>query len=112
MNKNILYSTAMLLASLTLGAWGSDSDDNNDKPAGYSVETVRQAEFTPCFSEVRGEKRFVADYAATAVLPIHESADSNQVRKTMSRGGQVLIKNGATYYNTAGCAHFRPLFNR
>ena len=43
MNKNILYSTAMLLASLTLGACSSDSDDNNDKPAGYSVETVSQA---------------------------------------------------------------------
>ena len=22
------------------------------------------------------------------------------------------LENGATYYNTAGCAHFRPLFNR
>lgn len=40
MNKNILYLTAILLASLILGACSSDDDD---KPAGYSVETVSEA---------------------------------------------------------------------
>ncbi|MBR1447709.1 MAG: hypothetical protein IJ588_03050 [Prevotella sp.] len=39
MNKNILYSTAILLASLTLGACSSDDDE----PSGYSVETVSEA---------------------------------------------------------------------
>ena len=40
MNKNIIYSVAILLASLTFGACSSD-DDNT--PAGYTVETVSQA---------------------------------------------------------------------
>lgn len=39
MNKNFLYSTAILLASLTLEACSSD-DDN--KLSGYTVETVSQ----------------------------------------------------------------------
>ena len=41
MNKNILYSTAILLASLTFGACSSDDDE--PKTEGYSVETVSQA---------------------------------------------------------------------
>ena len=41
MNKNILYSIAILLASLTLGACGSDDDDNNDGK-GYSETTVAE----------------------------------------------------------------------
>ena len=41
MNKNILYSTAILLASLTLGACSSDDDE--PKTEGYSVETVSEA---------------------------------------------------------------------
>ena len=77
-----------------------------------TVGTEELENVSPVITFFEGEKLFVADHAATAVLPIHESAGSNQVRKIMSRGGQVLIKNGATYYNTAGCAHFRPLFNR
>ena len=42
MNKNFLYSTVILLASLTLGACGSD---DNDTPSNYNytVETVSQA---------------------------------------------------------------------
>ena len=40
MNKNILYSTAILLASLILGACSSDNDDT---PSVYSVETVSEA---------------------------------------------------------------------
>lgn len=40
MNKNILYSIAILLASLTLWACGSDDEET---PSGYSVETVSQA---------------------------------------------------------------------
>ena len=40
MNKNFLYLTAILLASLTLGACSSD-DDNT--PSDYTVETVSQA---------------------------------------------------------------------
>ncbi|MBR0036613.1 MAG: hypothetical protein IJP70_03110 [Bacteroidales bacterium] len=39
MNKNILYSTAILLASLALGACNSDDDD---KPSDYTLETVSQ----------------------------------------------------------------------
>jgi len=41
MNKNILYSTAILLASLTFGACSSDDDE--PKTEGYSVETVSEA---------------------------------------------------------------------
>lgn len=37
MKKNFLYSTAILLASLTLGACSSDDDD---KPSGYSLESA------------------------------------------------------------------------
>ena len=40
MNKNILYSIAILLASLTLGACSSDDEE---KPTGYTVESVSQA---------------------------------------------------------------------
>ena len=48
MNKNFLYSTAILLASLTLGACGSDdndtpSDNNTPVETNYTVETVSQA---------------------------------------------------------------------
>lgn len=41
MNKNILYSTVILLASLTLGA--CSSDDNEQKTEGYTVATVNQS---------------------------------------------------------------------
>ena len=40
MNKNIIYSVAILLASLTFGACSSDDDNTS---AGYTVETVSQA---------------------------------------------------------------------
>ena len=41
MNKNILYSTVILLSSLTFGA--CSSDDDNPKTDGYSVTTVSEA---------------------------------------------------------------------
>ena len=67
-----------------------------------TAQTEELENVSPVITFFEGEKLFVADDVPTAVLPVLVTpTGSSKVRKIL-HDGQVLIRDGGTYYNTSG----------
>ena len=72
-----------------------------------TAQTEELENLQPIITFFEGEKLFVADDVPTAVLPVLVTpTGSSKVRKIL-HNGQVLIRDGAIYYNTAGTRTIR-----
>lgn len=72
-----------------------------------TAQTEELENLQPIITFFEGEKLFVADDVPTAMQSVCAASVGNgQVRKIMS-DGQVIIKSGASYYNTTGTRTIR-----
>lgn len=66
------------------------------------VQVEELEEVKPVVTFFEGEKLFAANGVPTSVQPVHSMSVSNAEARKILRDGKIFIRDGGTYYNSAG----------